>query len=283
MGREQMQISRVLPALRSPVLLAAAAALLAGPASAQEPDSLRERYIVPAPPAGLLAPGLVLLRTPGLNLNSPIGFGPSWGEVFVGAVAVNRQRYFPDRGYRDGVAAVGLGLGNPVDLAGVEVLLVSYTTVNTRFLSRGGVNVKVHRVLPGQFGVAVGMENLLEWGEVDPDRSIFGAVSRVWLPSGGEIPILITSVGVGTGRFRSEADWLEDRRTVGVFGSAALSFWQPLSFIADYNQDLHLGVSIVPIPRGPISITAGVLDVLGRAGDGHRFMLGVAAGYSFTR
>jgi hypothetical protein len=280
-----MRTGRSLTGRWTPVLAVAAAGLLLLPAgaAAQQADTLRDRYIVPPPPPGLLDDGLLMLRTPGLNLNSPVGFGPSWGEVFVAAVAVNRQRYFPRENYPDGAVALGFGAGDPVDWLGLEVLLVSYTTVNTAFLSRGGVYAKVHRVLPGNFGIAAGMENLLHWGDVDTDRSIYGALSRFWTFGHAEFPILVTTVGVGNGRFRSEDDWLADRKTVGPFGSLALNVWRPLSFIADYNQDLNLGVSIVPIARGPISITVGVLDVLGTAGDGARFMLGVAAGYTFAR
>jgi hypothetical protein len=280
-----MRTGRALTGWLPPAFAVAAAGLLLLPAgvAAQQADTLRDRYIVPPPPPGLLDDGLVMLRTPGLNLNTPIGFGPSWGEVFVAAVAVNRQRYFPKEDYPDGAVALGFGAGNPVDWVGLEVLLVSYTTVNTAFLSRGGVYAKVHRVLPGNFGIAAGMENVMHWGDVDTDRSIYGALSRFWILGEGDLPILVTTVGVGNGRFRSEDDWLADRKTVGPFGSLALNLVRPLSFIADYNQDLNLGVSIVPIARGPISITVGVLDVLGTAGDGARFMLGVAAGYTFAR
>jgi hypothetical protein len=257
--------------------------MLQGTAAAQAPDTLRDRFMVPPPPPGLLAQGVVLLNTPGMSLGSPIAFGPAWGDVFFGAVGVNRQRYYPREGFRDGAVVAGFGLGNPVELVGVEVLLASYTTVNSGFLSRAGVSVKAHRVLPANFAVAAGAENVLTRGEVDADQSVYGVISRVWLLSGGERPILTTSVGLGTGRFRSEEAWLEDRNTVGVFASAGLSIWQPVSFIADYSQDLNLGVSVAPFVRVPLSVTAGVLDVLGEAGDGRRFMIGVVGGYSFVR
>jgi hypothetical protein len=251
--------------------------------AAQAPDTLRDRFIVPPPPPGLLAQGVVLLSTPGMSLSSPTAFGPAWGDVFVGAVGVNRQRYYPREGFRDGVIVAGFGLGNPVDLVGAEVLLASYSTVNSGVLNRAGVSLKAHRVLPGNFAVAVGVENVLTHGEVDGDRSVYGAISRVWLLSAGERPILTTSVGLGNGRFRSEDAWLEDRNTVGVFANAGLSFWRPLSFIADYSQDLNLGLAVAPFTRVPLSLTAGVLDVLGEAGDGRRFMVGIAGGYSFVR
>jgi hypothetical protein len=252
------------------------------PAAAQQPDTLRDRYLVPLPPSGLLDPGVVLLRAPGISLGSPVAFGPRWGDVFVGAVGVNRQRYFPEeRGSlnRDGVIVAGLGLGDPVNLVGLEVLLASYSTVNSGLLSRGGLTLKAHRVLPGNFAVAAGMENVLRRGPLETQRSAYGVVSRVWLPGG--LPVLVTSVGVGTGRFRSEEAELEDRSTVGLFANLAFSVWQPVSFMADYNQDLNLGLSIVPLSRVPLSVTVGMLDVLGVAGDGQRFMLGVAAGHSF--
>jgi hypothetical protein len=263
--------------------LAAGLFLAAAPVAAQAPDTLRDRFIVPPPPPGLLEHGLLILRTPGISLGSPVGFGPAWGDVFVGALGVNRQRYFPRRGYRDGVAVAGFGLGDPIDLVGLEVLLVSYSTWNTGLLSRAGLAMKAHRALPGGFAAGVGMENILHRGDVDFDRSVYGVLSRAWLPGGGELPVITTSVGVGNGRFRSEEDWIEDRNTVGVFGNVAVTPWHPVSFIADYVQDLHLGVSIIPLRRVPLSVTLGVLDVLERAGDGQRFMIGVASGYNFAR
>jgi hypothetical protein len=268
-------------------ILGCCMALLHGAAAAQEPDSLlRARFIVPPPPPGLLDHGVVLLSAPGISIGSPVAFGPGWGDLFVGAVGVNRQRYFPEeRGSRnrDGVVVAGFGLGDPVDLIGLEVLLASYSTVNSGLLSRAGMSLKAHRMLPGNFAVGAGVENVLRRGEVEAERSVFAVVSRVWLPGRWELPVFTTSLGVGNGRFRSEQAWLEDRNTVGVFGNVAFSVWDPVSFIADYNQDLNLGVSVVPLRRVPVSLTAGVLDVLGQAGDGRRFMFGIAAGYSFVR
>jgi hypothetical protein len=254
-----------------------------GEAVAQAPDTLRDRYIVPPPPPGLLARGVVIRSAPGTSLGSPDAFGPRWGDVFVGAVAVNRQRWWPEqRGSRDGAVLAGFGLGDPVRYLGLEVVLASYTTLDSGFLTRAGVSLKAHRVLPGNFAVAAGMENALA-RDVDGDRSVYAVISRAWLPTGTALPIVLTSVGVGNGRFRSEKAWIADRDEVGAFGSVALTLWQPVTFIADYSQDLSLGVTAIPIPRVPVSVTAGVLDVLGHAGDGHRFMLGVAAGYSFIR
>jgi hypothetical protein len=256
---------------------------LRGEAAAQQPDTLRDRFIVPPPPPGLLAQGVVIRSTPGTSLGSPDAFGPRWGDVFVGAVAVNRQRWWPDEwSSRDGAVFAGFGLGDPIRYVGLEVVLASYTTLDSGFLTRAGVSVKAHRLLPGNFAVAAGMENVLA-RNVDGDRSIYGVISRAWLPLGTELPILMTSVGVGNGRFRSEKAWIADRDELGVFGSVSLSIWQPVTFIADYSQDLSLGVSVIPFARVPVSVTAGVLDVLERAGDGHRFMVGIAAGYSFIR
>jgi hypothetical protein len=260
--------------------------MMTGAAAAQQPDTLRDRFIVPPPPPGLLEQGVMILSTPGISLGSPVAFGPGWGDVFVGAIGVNRQRYFPpERGRRnlDGAVVGGFGIGDPVDLIGLEVLIASYTTVRSGFFTRAGVSLKAHRALPGNFAVAAGVENVVKHGPVDADRSVYAVVSRAWLPVADERPVFTTSLGVGNGRFRSEDAWLDDRETVGIFANVAASFWQPVSFIADYNQDLNLGVSVVPLARVPVSITAGVLDVLGVAGDGQRYMLGVVAGYSFAR
>jgi hypothetical protein len=265
------------------VMGCATSLLLSTGVDAQQPDTLRQRFLVPPPPAQQTL-SAALRSAPGITVGSPVAFGADWGDFYAGAVAVNRQRYYPaHRGRRnlDGAVVVGFGLGDAREYLGVDVAVASYSTLRRGFFNRMGASVKVHRQLPANFAVAVGMENALTRGPVDDDRSVYGAVSRVWVgeswnPTRG----ISTTVGVGNGRFRSEADWRADRNSVGGFANAAIFIADPVSLIADYNQDLSLGLSLIPVRGVPLSITASVLDVTGRAGDGRRFSVGVGTGLS---
>ncbi|HEY9702370.1 MAG TPA: hypothetical protein V6C58_07985, partial [Allocoleopsis sp.] len=84
------------------------------------------------------------------------------------------------------------------------------------------------------------------------------------------------SVGVGGGQFRTESDINNKKNSVGVFGSVAFQLGGPINAIAEWTgQDLTIGFSLTPFPKIPIVITPAFTDILGTAGDGHRFILGV--------
>lgn len=141
-------------------------------------------------------------------------------------------------------------------------------------------------MLPEGFGVAVGVENAVRWGTTDAGRSVYGVISKVFpLQENTEklLSRLTLSVGLGSGRFRSEDDLSNDSETVNIFGSAGLQIARPVSFITDWTgQDLNLGLSITPFRNIPIFITPAVADVANTAGDGPRFILGVGFGFNFT-
>jgi len=272
--------------LRAIVLISGSCLVAGTSVGAQEADTLRQRYLVsPPPPPPPPAAATVSRAAPGVTVGTPVAFGADWGDVYVGAVGVNRQRYYPpSRGRRnlDGAVVAGVGLGNAEETVGLELSAASYSTFRRGFFTRMGVSVKAHRMLPANLALAVGVENALVRGPVDAERSTFAVISRGWT-RGPWNPFrgVTASVGVGNGRFRSEDDWLADRNTIGYFFNAAVYLADPISVIADYNQDLNLGISIVPIPGIPLSITGAVLDVTGRAGDGRRYSIGVGTGHSF--
>jgi hypothetical protein len=259
------------------LLLTLAIVALAVPAHSQQPDTLRQRFLVVPP---VEAPPVRESRAvAGLTVGTPVAFGADWGDVYAGAVAVDRQRYYLS-GRGDGIVVVGFGLGDARNLVGLDVTLASYSTLRRGFLTRAGASFKLHRVLGESWGAAVGMENALTRG-VDSDRSLYGAVTRIWMrDSLNPFPALTTTAGIGNGRFRSHSAWLEERDEIGVFGNAALYVARPVSFIADYSQDLNLGVSVAPLRVVPLTITVAALDVLGIAGDGRRYTVGVGTGFS---
>jgi hypothetical protein len=217
-----------------------------------------------------------------MSANSPSAFGARWGDVFVGASFTARARYVSAH---DGAVGAGFGLGDPERWVGLEVDVISFSTFRSHFARRMGVDFKLHRSLPGQFGVAVGWESAILRGMTDGQSSHDAVVSK-WLPlaaDGGASRALMLSVGVGDGRFRSEEDVWAGRKTVNVFGSAALRVAPPASVILDWTgQDLTAGVSFAPFRKWQMVVTPGIADITGHAGDGPRFVISAGWGFDFT-
>jgi hypothetical protein len=260
------------------------AALTPVPGQAQEQaDSLRALYRLHMPEA---APGVFAgPRTPpGSSAGSPTAFGAGWGDAFMGAGFQQRARFVDAV---DGTVVAGFGLGNPRSLIGAEVALTSFSTIRSGFLKHSGVSVKLHRLFPADLGVAVGWENAwtssarTDW---DEGSSYYAVVSRVVDTNGeGAFTSVTASLGVGTGRFRSEQRILNDEGGVGVFASLGVRVLDHASIIADWTgQDLGIAYSFVPFRSFPLVLTPAVVDLMGTAGDGARFVLGVGAGFRFV-
>ncbi|MEM9485325.1 MAG: hypothetical protein AAGA83_16760, partial [Cyanobacteria bacterium P01_F01_bin.116] len=153
----------------------------------------------------------------------------------------------------------------------------------SRDFGAGGFNVKLHRRLAEDWSVALGWEGIITTDSpVDFKDSIYGSVSHLIRTRDSiEQPFsrVALTAGVGSGRFRTEDDVLDDRDTVGVFGSVAVRVAEPVSAIVEWTgQDLAAGLSVVPFKDLPIVLLPAVRDITG-AGDGARFVMG--AGVSF--
>ncbi|HVZ76899.1 MAG TPA: hypothetical protein VG818_02850 [Gemmatimonadaceae bacterium] len=265
-------------------------AALFNPAGAQNLDSLKKAYTLPELPAGaeLLAANAAH-SAPGSSSGSPSAFGAGWGQAFVGASYQNRER---GKDIQDGAGVVGFGLGDPINAVGLEVAVTSYSTVRSGFGNHGAVSFKAHRMLPDQWGIAVGFENALTWGTNDGGNSWYGVVSKVQDltddPSGlfGSVTL---NAGIGNGRFRDfHNTTLSDgtvvlgapRSNVGFFASGGLRLHPTTSLVADWGgQDLTLGLSIAPFASLPLVFTPALADVTERANNVARFILGVGLGF----
>lgn len=257
----------------------------ANPALAQqtEEDSLRAQLRLPAPPSSpQTAPAAPEMRraAPAMGANSPSAYGPAWGDVYFGAAYQARARYASRP--HDGVVAAGFGLGNPWTLVGLQVDLISFSTFRSGWGNRAAVDLKLHRVLPGGIGVAVGYESAFLRGVTDSGRNQYAVVSS-WRPlRDPALPFssVMVSVGAGNGRFLSEEDWERDPKRLNVFGSLGLRVLPAVALVADWTgQDLTLGTSVAPLRSHQIVISAGLTDVTGAAGDGVRAVL--AGSYRF--
>lgn len=245
----------------------------------QDLTALRQQYLLPDPP---VEPRL-LRRIAGGNssIMTPTAFGAQTGEFFLGGTYQSRTRLSPRD---DGGVVVGFGLGDARELVALETAVSIYSPIR-RNVENGGISFKVHRLLSEDLAVAVGVENLIQWGNPDSINSVYGVVSKAFR-LGDDItdPFsqVTASVGVGGGRFRSEDDIRAGTGSTNVFGSIGVQVAEPLSVIAEWSgQDLNVGASIVPIRGVPLVITPAAADITGNAGNQVRFILGVGYAISF--
>ncbi|MCT7949874.1 hypothetical protein NG798_08750 [Ancylothrix sp. C2] len=251
------------------------------PPVSPELQQLRQQYLL-TEPATLEVATLGAAAAPGSSSGTPTAFGASWGRTFAGIGFQGRTRYTDDA---DGSISVGMGFGDAQKSVGVEVTLAVLSLLGDDAFERGGFSFKVHRQLPENFAVALGIENAIVWGETDAGSSVYGVVSKIFpLKEKASEPFsqITASLGLGGGRFRSENDINNDEGSVNIFGSIGVRVAEPVSIIADWTgQDLTLGASIAPFKDIPLVITPAIADITGNAGDGARFILGIGYNYSF--
>jgi hypothetical protein len=249
---------------------------------AGQPPSLQT---TPQSPGQLpFVPKKTLLRrairySPSITLLTPSAYGKSWGQVSVGSSFQGRTRYGSES---DAAIGFGFGLGDARKAVGLDV---GVGIGDVSGFQRGSVGFKLHRRIGNQLAVAVGVNNALTWGLIDGGISPYGVITKGFrLRDETSLPFsqLYVSAGAGTGRYRSEADVINNRNSVGAFGSVAVRVIEPMNLIAEWSgQDLTLGLSILPFRRLPLVFSPAVTDVTGTAGDGPRFTFGVGLGFSF--
>jgi hypothetical protein len=267
---------------RAAALSLLATASLASPAPAQDP--VRENLRLPQPPA-VEIPGRGRFTAPAAAIGIPTGFGADFGDLFVGAGIQSRTRFSTKA---DGGGVIGLGLGDARRYFGVEVAVAQYGTM--RSCCRGSLSFKVHRILPGATSIGVGVENVTGWGHLasapdgpytDAGTSIYAVASKlVPLASNPGAPFgsLVATVGVGNGRFRSEKAIMDGYESVNVFGGVAMRIAAPASAMASWTgQDLNAGISVTPIRKFPLVLTAGAADLTTMA----RPIFGIGFGFAY--
>jgi hypothetical protein len=252
-------------------------------AGAQQPDTLRQRLRIPRPVTVEVAATGPRVGA-GVSISTPSAFGADFGDGFVGlgVQATTRAADRPDAGF-----VIGFGLGSATRAVGLETAFGLFGTV--RSCCRGGVSFKVHRILPFNSAVAIGLENGAAWGELAPGvdigtdsgRSLYAAVTKVVrlaevMPQ--RFDALVVTVGAGNGRFRAESDILDGHDAVNVFGSAALSVGRAANVILNWTgQDLAAGASWAPIADVPLYFSPAVVDLT----TDPRFVVGAGYGFDF--
>lgn len=253
------------------------------PSLETEPSQMQQQLFQPGnlplvPAETLLAPGQYRI-SPNITIITPSAYGKSWGSVSVGLGLQARTRY---TNRADGVLGIGFGLGDARRAVGLDVG-VSITDLDT--FEDGTLSLKLHRLLPNDLSVAVGVQNAIDWGLNDSGRSFYGVVTKRFSLRENVNQFfseIYVSAGFGSGQFRSESEINQNINSVGVFGSFAVRAAEPVNAIAEWSgQDLTIGLSIIPFRNIPFVITPAVTDITGKAGDGSRFILGVGYLISF--
>jgi hypothetical protein len=275
----------------SATALAALLAMTASGSNAQTADTSRARMLrdldslIAQTAAIAVQPTTAQMTTealrgqPGSSAGSTGAWGAGWGDVFTGVGFQARARYSKRP---DGSGSVGFGLGSPTKELGLEVAISSMSSVRQGVGSNGTVSLKVHRVLASDYGVAVGFENVANWGGPDGGSSVYAVVSHsVTMRAKPDLPFgsLAWNVGVGNSRYLTEQELAAGKKGVNAFGSIGLRIHERASLIADWTgQDLVGALSFVPLRRSPLVMSIGVADLTGYAGDGKRVIASAGFG-----
>jgi hypothetical protein len=253
----------------------------------------REALLLPVPPRPSALGGVFGTASPGVSASSPLAFGPGFRDAFFGVGVQATTRY---GGGVDGAASGGFGVGNAQRLVALEVVVTSLSTVRSGLFDRTAAALKLHRRLPWNAAVAVGVEGLKVTGtNFETTESVYAAVSKVAVLRGTGDPrqpfsTATVNVGVGNGRFCAEQAFRSGGTTTygladcaaNVFASVGLRVSEWAGLVADWTgQDLNLGVSLAPFPALPLVVTPALADLTGRAGDGARFTVGAGFGLRF--
>ena len=249
------------------------------PSLRRKPTGGRERFEPKRIPLRIPFRKQPYRASPSITIINPSGYGAAWGNAGIGFGFQERARFVDES---DGVIGLGFGVGNPRKNIGAQIG-ISLVDVSSPFRD-GAINLKLHRRLPSDFSVAVGVQGLTTWGTTDGGSSVYGvATKRFAVRRDRTKPFseIYTSLGIGGGQFRSESDIDNGNETIGIFSSVGVKIIEPIGFVTEWTgQDMTIGVPIVPFRSLPLVVVPAVTDITGSAGDGARFVFGF--GYTFS-
>ena len=208
-------------------------------------------------------------------------FGANWGDLFIGGSLATAGN---ERSRIDSYAAFGFGLGDASNLVGSTVSFNMQSLRN--FGATNGINVDLHRIVfsdaQTQVAMAVGVTNLIRiYSGAGSDRleeGYWGAITSYTLLRPDDpvntLPLALT-VGGASGQF--------DQTDVGIFGGVGIQLAPQLGVGAAWSGvSLDLGMSYVPIPTFPLTLTMEGIDLTNNTPGGPRFLLGINVGYNFS-
>ncbi|WP_233992646.1 hypothetical protein [Salinibacter altiplanensis] len=218
------------------------------------------------------------LPTPAIAIGIPTARGAEFGDLFGG---VSYQHYLGSGLAQrdDGAAVTGLGLGDARKTVGVEVRYAVYDLVDDPF-SEGSLSLKVHRHIYGGLSIAVGVEDMIQYGGWD-SKSAYVVASQTLRFKGEMLDReLLTgasaTVGVGDGRFNTMERLSNGTNGAGPFGGLSVQLVDRINVMGMwYGQDLSIGLSAVMPGPVSITITPAWVSVLGTHTFGDRVALSV--------
>ena len=172
--------------------------------------------------------------SPGFSIYVPTGFGGDRNTGFVSASYQERGRFSNDD---DLGLGIGVGLGDSRKSVGVELSYTLASFGRNRDFGSGGFNVKVHRQLPGDVGVAVGWNGFLNVGDENNfEQSLYGVATKIIRTQeklDSPFSRVAVTLGVGGGQFRTEEAVFDGDDEISVFGSVAVRAVKSASIIAE--------------------------------------------------
>ena len=220
-----------------------------------------------------------LRALPGFTINAPAGLVPGSGVVFGG---ISGTRNSDDT---DGGLGFGFGYGNPYESVGgaASLTIGSIDPRDGGSFNRGGLNLSLGHVFSEYgLGAAVGVTNIDLW-HADHDQkldpSFYGAVTKL-LPN--DIAPMTLTVGLGNNIYADVDEDGDKKDKVYPFVSLAAYVLPQMSLIADFTSGItSAGVSVVPFPSIPVSMTMGAYDISNETIQGTSFIAGLSAAYVF--
>jgi hypothetical protein len=208
-------------------------------------------------------------------------FGANWGDLFIGGSVATAGN---ERSRIDSYGGFGFGLGDASNLVGSTVSFNMQSLRN--FGGTNGINVDLHRIVfrdaQTQVAMAMGVTNLIKiYSRGLSDRleeGYWGAITSYTFLRPDDpvnnLPLALT-VGGASGQY--------DQTDVGIFGGVGIQLAPQLGIGAAWSGvSFDLGMSYVPIPTFPLTLTMEGIDLTNNTPGGPRFLLGINVGYNFS-
>jgi hypothetical protein len=217
---------------------------------------------------------------PGLSFGAPSAFGAGWGDLFLAASGATAGK--SRAGNPDASMSAGFGIGNARKLIALEFTFNNGSINN--FGYNGTFDFKAHRVVYAQgntqVAVAGGWNAFAQYGnEGIRPSSAYGVLTTYSLlqPNNPVNPMAISfSLGAGGGDFRQGTE------STDIFTGVGLQVHPQVGIGVGWSGvGLNAGVSLVPVPTIPLTITAQGADLTDNSFGGTIFVLTVGYGFNF--
>jgi hypothetical protein len=214
-----------------------------------------------------------------VSVGVPSGFGASGGRIFGSVAYTNHDRNTGVANDNDGSIAFGIGLGDPTNGLGFE-LVVGITSVSTaywgdgNFGDEGNVSIKLHQSIGGLPGatsasIAFGVGNLGGWGSTqDLPRNYYLSYSQVSdMTLAGQVYPFNATLGYGSAISGVDRD-------PGAFASIGFGLTEQASMgLGWLGDELHIGAVYFPTLWKSASIAVTYADATQRHSEGGRLIV----------